>query len=140
MWYCTLFTFRMMARAGLSAAVILWAVGQWSPRNGTIISSVFSVVVQTNETQFGLICYEGSGAIYHGMPGAFPGDGRPEEETIAVGPVSFSRGTDRISIRIHHSLICLTFLIPTVVTSWLWKRADGQVREVAVDAATGDGE
>ena len=122
MWYWALFTMRMVARAGLATAVILWVVGQWTPRNGSIISSVFSVVVETNETQVGLICYEGSGAIYHGMLGAFPGDGRPEEETITVGLVTFSRGTDRISIGIDHWLLCLTFLIATVATSVRWKR------------------
>lgn len=39
MWYWTLFTFRMIARAGLVVAVVLWLAGQWNPIRFPVLDS-----------------------------------------------------------------------------------------------------
>ena len=146
MKYWTLFTLRMIARVGLSVAVILWAASQWSTSEWSKDIGNNHAFVGLNKSRLQLQLFRGGTVVvvdanepdrstnYKGILLKIVHLPPKHEPILSSSALTVWARTDHVGITIHHWLICLTFLIATVATSWRWKKPDVQTEEPTQEA------
>lgn len=130
MKYWILFTLRTIARAGLLLAVLAWCL----PVSGIGSGPVPSYRVTVGWGSMGWHMYwmpPGSGSVWTYHIGGRGDSAEVETEFDRVYPsqtaffpgATYCQGPNPPSLlRFRHWLVCLTFLIATILTSWRWKR------------------
>lgn len=157
MWYWTHFVMRMMARAGLSLAVIAWVVSQqgeshtivplWGskgmpgPAQLDVTAGPASVVVILFPSQWGAIFYGatwGFRAAGHSPELIIVRPSEPNADPVVqlAGVKMWIEVTDYYAAKIDHWLLILTFLIATVATSWRRKAKVVPTEERVPEAVT----
>jgi len=122
MKYWTHFSLRMMARAGLSVAVLLWTAGHWgeaaqAPINldGTLGANEFRAQISAAHLRVWYL-------HFNAVPPSLTG---PYFRAKSLPGVSlYWKGSYYVAINLSHWLLCLTFLIATVATHWRWKKPE----------------
>jgi len=112
MKYWTLFTVRMLARAGLVTAVIVCVASQFGHMSAHSKFARYTVSAgATSSTTFA--------SMYRDRPdvSAFP--------TLELPGITVQASLQGyLSFQVEHWLLCFTFLIACVATHWRWKKPD----------------
>lgn len=110
MMYWTLFSLRLIARAGLSFAVFLWLVSQLQTSDLSMRIAGFDFVGWLNASSVNIGWLR-------------PGGGWGLQELFRSSAFSiWHNGVRDVDIRIDHWFLCLTFLILTILTSIRWRK------------------
>jgi len=127
MKYWTIFILRMMARAGLSMAAIVWVVGACKPINTRVSIGTERVFAATNSVEFSVMYDRRTAINYHWIPLTVLGPSTQMKPYIdLLWLKAWERGSrlsvNYVYVTVDHWLLCLTFLVATVATSWRWKK------------------
>lgn len=119
--YWTLLTLRMMAWLGLALTVMWWVVGQWRPGHAGVAIGAVHVRVGTNRFSNAVIWVPVAQARAFGKDVSDILNYINEEHADGTLPGIIYRFRDLNAsgfVRVDHWLLCLTFLLGKVVTSW----------------------
>lgn len=110
MKYWTLFALRILARGGLSAAILVFLISQFQSQSFGFSTFRYHATVHVSNARVW-------GVISNGYPDV---SGFPSVELPGLRLMASSYGY--FSIGVTHWLLCLTFLVATIATSWRWNR------------------
>lgn len=123
MKYWTLFSLRVLAGAGLSVAVGCWLVSQWHPLGGKISFGSTSVMAGASEQQMFVNVIPSLTMWLVEMEAAADEEGEGTvPPMISIPGFQVYRNSFLWSVGVSHWLLCLAFLMLTVLTSWRWRK------------------
>lgn len=139
-----LLTLKMLSRAGLTTAIILWGIGTWAPTNGTAkISASRSLVLATDDDHMTLAVvppspYRESGGVTSVIEQGLivrprPHDTTLETDVVTVWNIAWAGNGHFVGFSIDHWLVCLAFLIATVGTSVRWRKRPVEMEQESAD-------
>lgn len=115
MKYWTLFTLRLMVRVGVLASVCIWLACQIRPNGITFSVGAYYIHLAANSS----VVY---GAWVHtaALQGNLPDEGVSKVQF--PGFAAWDAGPAERALSIQHWLLCLVFLIATILTGVRWRR------------------